>query len=336
MIQSVDLIPLTYLRSKLDRAYERVMNSGTYIGGHEVKAFEQEWSEYNQQSYCVAVGNGFDATQLLLRAMGVMPGDTVYVPAITAPPVWSAVNSLRATPVPFSVAKQLKTLLVYKEPAIFVNLYGQQTSIDPSFKHSIEDCCQSHGLLPRLTSIASFYPTKNLGCYGDSGAITTNSESLAEYLRSLHNYGSQGAINSRMDPLQAAFLRVKLPYLNDWNRQRTEQALWYNRYLQGYPLTLPDTTIPSVWHQYAISVDTRETRDALKEHLFTNGVQTQIHYPVPPHHLLSYNYDLPLANQWSSTTLSLPIGPHLKPSAIHLISVVIQEFFHKRCTNYPV
>ena len=322
MIKSVDLTPSPHLRSKLDDAYTRVMSSGIYIGGPEVEAFEQEWSAYNNQSYCIAVGNGFDALQLLLRAFHIGKDHSVLVPAITAPPTWSAVSAVGATPVPFSEKPY------HASASIFVNLYGQQCAINNDTVYSFEDGCQSHGLMPRLTSVTSFYPTKCLGCYGDSGAITTNNEALATRLRSLHNYGCRGAINSRMDPLQAAFLRVKLPYLNEWNEQRKEQARIYNMLLQGYPITLPDISIPSVFHQYAIRTTSRETRDALKAYLLENGVQSQIHYPIPPHRFLGYtSYDLPEADQWSATTLSLPIGPHLDVSDIYNISWDIQRFF---------
>ena len=773
MIKSVDLTPSLDLLLKLGDAYNRVMSSGVYIGGPEVEAFEKEWSAYNNQSYCVAVGNGFDALQLLLRTMRAKIGTNVYVPAVTAPPTWSAVSALGATPIPFSVVETSvvpdRQMLL---PAIFVNLYGQQCDIASKFINAIEDCCQSHGLMPRLTAawcldgntsiqmangksvsieslyndnaigrhvigfddelncveskitqvtksiytgdmidvlieknniihttaehsfpvmrngviewvqasdlssgdfviaprnivestpcrdlqktdietstkeqllayfsglvasdgcmysykregrpvnvisitntcdvvieiamdiiehltgarvsayrpkktphikiiksgnkvlfnnvqemnsfvasksidiqrywlagfadgdggfstqgknkgcltfstatkqdtdlvkrlllnfgiyasvvhrkpsirkwkngrvsyckdffclqvtgkdahrfissigfrqrkrlersnrfllgrnnmvkaynrnhdatidnvpvgamlketrlrcgkltyknktlsagviswaekgkyrvsryylmdlcrewdcvggdmwnlansdicwlkvksikrtpvynllvydIAtdtenfcaefvfvhnSFYPTKNLGCYGDSGAITTNDKSLATHLRSLHSYGCRGAINSRMDPLQAAFLRVKLPYLNEWNEQRKEQALAYNSLLQGLPITLPDISIPSVFHQYAIRVSSRKIRDALKFHLLENGVQSQIHYPVPPHRFLGYtSRDLPEADLWSATTLSLPIGPHLDMEDIHAVSCSVQRFF---------
>ncbi len=330
MIKSVDLTPSPDLRSQLDDAYTRVISSGVYIGGLEVEAFEKEWSAYNLQPYCVAVGNGFDALQLLLRTMNVI-GNSVYVPAITAPPTWSAVSSLGAIPTPFSVVETFvvpdRQMLL---PAIFVNLYGQQCEIAPKFINAIEDCCQSHGLMPRLTAAWSFYPTKCLGCYGDSGAITTTDESLATHLRSLHNYGCRGAINSRMDPLQAAFLRVKLPYLNEWNEQRKEQAWYYEKDLQGLPITLPlpDISIPSVFHQYAIRTSSRKIRDALKFHLLENGIQSQIHYPIPPHRLLGYtSRDLPEADLWSATTLSLPIGPHLDLEDIHAVSCSVQRFF---------
>lgn len=322
MIKSVDLAPPPYLRTRLDDAYRRVMSSGVYIGGPEVEAFEQEWSAYNNQSYCVAVGNGFDALQLLLRAHHIGKDRSVLVPAITAPPTWSAIAATGATPIPFSEKSH------HASATIFVNLYGQQCIINNNTIYSFADCCQSHGLMPRLTACFSFYPTKNLGCYGDSGAITTNDEALATHLRSLHNYGCRGAVNSRMDPLQAAFLRVKLPYLNEWNAQRKEQAEIYNELLQGFPIALPDLSIPSVFHQYAIRLSSRETRDALKTYLLENDIQTQIHYSIPPHRFLNYTlYDLPLADQWSATTLSLPIGPHLDISYIYNISWNIQTFF---------
>lgn len=325
-IKHTDLSITPDVRLALDRAYNRVLNASTFILGAEVEAFEAEWAEYNNTPYCIAVGNGFDALQICLRDLDLPIEDrSVIVPAFTAPPVWSAVLSLYARPVVHDEE-------AYAFASISVNLYGERAPLfNTDFK--IEDASQSHGLPPNKdadATVHSFYPTKNLGALGDAGSILTKDESLAQHLRSLHNYGTSGAVNSRLDTLQAAFLRAKLPYLAEWNARRYENARAYDSLLRDTPLQLPDINAESVWHQYAVLCIDQADRDALRAHLASDGIETLIHYPVPPHllfntHKLAAGYralpqSLHDAEDRAQRTLSLPVGPHITPKNIETIT----------------
>jgi dTDP-3-amino-3,4,6-trideoxy-alpha-D-glucose transaminase len=297
-----------------------VLSSGRYIGGYEVEAFEKEWAEYCEVEHCVACGNGFDALQLVLRAAGVGPGGKVIVPEWTAVATWAAVEALEAQP--FVPNASWDRWLEFSSTAIIaVHLYGiasttkQDYSLDVPF---IVDGAQSHGMLWQDTKDAcfhtttwSFYPTKNLGCYGDGGAITTPALSLADHLRELRRYGAPGAINSCLDPLQAAFLRVKLPYLDGWNETRRQHAARYLEGLRDVPgITLP--VVPEhctpVWHQFVIQTP---KRDELRACLDT--------------HALGYDYDLPEADRLAAQVLSLPVAPHLTDDDIDSVIEAITE-----------
>jgi len=330
-----DLRPSPQLRSELDDAYERVMSSGRYIGGYEVEAFEKEWAEYCEAEHCVACGNGFDALQLVLRAFGVGPGGIVVVPEWTALPTWSAVEAVGARP--FVPDESWDRWLEFTSTAIIrVHLYGiaSEGKLDYSLNiRFITDGAQAHGMKTygyrdSVSGITawSFYPTKNLGCYGDGGAITTSVVSLRDRLRELRRYGAPGAINSCLDPLQAAFLRVKLPYLDGWNETRRQHAA---RYLDGLK-DVPDITLPDVpdwcepvWHQFVIQTP---RRDELMDHLSERGIETMIHYPVPPHRALGYDYDLPEADRLAREVLSLPVAPHLTGEDIDTVIEAICAF----------
>lgn len=326
----VDLTPTGNLRRQLDAAYERVMASGQYISGAEVEAFEREWADYIGTRYCVACGNGFDALQLVLRAL--LPSNiqhAVIVPAWTATPTWAAVEARGDKPCPDTDYWGRAAI------QIIVHLYGIPCIRNQDYNHLgyIEDCAQAHGAAVNgkrcgslgLAGCWSFYPTKNLGAYGDGGAITTDDEALAGELRLLRSYGKPGAINSRLDPLQAAFLRVKLRYLDGWNARRREIAAMYLSGLRDLPVILPsvpDNTEP-VWHQFAIQTP---RRDELKAHLAERGIPTMIHYPVPPHRALGYDYDLPEADRLAAEVLSLPIGPHLSDGDVAAVIAAIREW----------
>ena len=302
MIKFVDLQPRGQLRRELDAAYERVMSSGRYIGGTEVETFEQEWAKYCGFEHCIACSNGFDALQLILRAHGIGSGDRVLVPAWTATPTWSGIVALGA--VPIVEGEDFRAV-------ISVHLYGFP-SWGAKYKPNIpviQDAAQAHGLRLQGTCAWSFYPTKNLGAYGDAGAITTNDAGLVSRLRDLRRYGCPGALNSCMDPLQAAFLHVKLPYLDGWNERRREMAGMYLDGLRDVPgLQLPHDHPSAVWHQFVVRSD---NRDKLQAHLAGEGIETMIHYPIPPHRALGYDYDLPEADRMAAQVLSLPIGLHL-------------------------
>lgn len=338
-IKHTDLSLTPDVRHAIDLAYDRILNASTFILGAEVEAFEAEWAEYNNTRYCIAVGNGFDGLQLCLRTQGAAEDRSVIVPAFTAPPVWSAVLSLNSIPVVYEEG-------AYAFASISVNLYGERAPLfDTDFK--IEDASQSHGLPPNKdadATVHSFYPTKNLGALGDGGSILTNSEPLAVFLRSLHNYGTNGAVNSRLDTLQAAFLRAKLPYLNTWNARRLENACAYDSLLRDTPLHLPDINAESVWHQYAVLCTDNADRDALRAYLADNGIETLIHYPVPPHllfntHKLAAEYhalpqSLHDAEDRAQRTLSLPIGPHITRKDIETITEFTLHYYenlHSLC-----
>ncbi|MBE0597720.1 MAG: DegT/DnrJ/EryC1/StrS family aminotransferase [Desulfuromonadales bacterium] len=340
--------PYVELKEELDAAYRRVMESGWYILGREVEAFEQEFAAYCETKHCIGVGNGLEALSLILRAMEIGPGDEVIVPANTYIATWLAVTHVGATPVPVEPVEQtynldpalIEQVVTPKTKAILVvHLYGQPADMDPinavAQKHGIkviEDCAQAHGgrykgrRAGSLGNAAgfSFYPGKNLGAIGDGGAVTTNDAELAERIRILRNYGSRikyhnevVGYNSRLDELQAALLRVKLSRLDEWNERRRLVAAQYLQGLRGqgqFSLpSFPDWAEP-VWHLFVVR---HGQRDALHKALGEAGVGTMIHYPVPPHLQPAYaglkfnDGDFPMSGRMAREVLSLPMGPHL-------------------------
>ncbi len=349
-IPFLDLRPLhEELRSELLQAFERVLDSGWYILGNEVKQFEREFAAYCEAKHCVGVGNGLEALHLILRAYGIGAGDEVIVPANTYIATWLAVTYAGATPVPVEPdertynldAAKIEAAITPRSKAIIaVHLYGQPSDMDAinavAQKYGlkvIEDAAQAHGARykgRRVGSLGdaagfSFYPGKNLGALGDGGAVTTNDAKLADEVRVLANYGSRikyhnevKGFNSRLDELQAAFLREKLKKLDEWNARRKALASAYLDALQGSPLALPfvpDWADP-VWHLFVVR---SPNRDALQKHLADHGVGTMIHYPIPPHFQPAYaelgipEGSLPISERIHREVLSLPMGPHLLP-----------------------
>lgn len=340
--------PYAELRSELDAAYERFMRSAWYVLGKEVEAFEQEYASYCDSKHCVGVANGLDALHLLLRAYDIGAGDEVIVPSNTYIATWLAVSQVGATPVPVEPdAKtfnfdpgRLAAALTSRTKAIMpVHLYGQPADMDPiiSFARQhglkvIEDNAQSQGARYRgrrtgsLGDAAghSFYPGKNLGAFGEAGAITTDDTALADRVRTFRNYGSKKkyynevkGYNSRLDELQAAFLRAKLKKLDEWNQRRAAVAEIYLEKLKeadGLQLPFVPEWAEPVWHLFVIR---HPQRDRLQEQLTTAGIGTMIHYPVPPHLSGAYANDgwsrgaFPLAENLAASVLSLPMGPHL-------------------------
>jgi dTDP-4-amino-4,6-dideoxygalactose transaminase len=335
------------LKDELDAAYQRVMDSGWYILGAEVSAFEAEFAAYCEAAECVGVASGLDALHLVLRALGVGPGDEVIVPSHTYIATWLAVTQTGATPVPVEPNERtfnidpvrIEGAITARTRALLpVHLYGQPADLDPIMelarRHGlkvIEDAAQAHGARYKGRRIGghgdavawSFYPGKNLGALGDGGAVTTNDPELAERLRVLRNYGSRvkyvhevQGYNSRLDPLQAAFLRVKLRHLDDWNLRRQGIAALYSSRLGGTDLILPE--VPSwadpVWHLFVVR---HPQRDVLQRRLIDAGIDSLIHYPIPPHKQAAYASSgfaidaFPLAARIAGEVLSLPIGPHL-------------------------
>jgi len=341
--------PYDELKAELDDAYFRFMRSAWYVLGREVEAFEEEFAFYCGVKHCVGVGNGLEALHLILRAYGIGEGDEVIVPSNTYIATWLAVSYAGAVPVPVEPNPQtfnldpdrLEAAITRRTKAVMpVHLYGQPADMDPILaiarKHGlkvIEDNAQAQGARYkgcRTGSLGdaagnSFYPGKNLGALGDAGAVTTDDPLLADRVRTLRNYGSKKkyyneckGYNSRLDELQAAFLRVKLRKLDEWNQRRRALALRYQAGLRKTPdLILP--TAPAwaepVWHLFVVR---HRDRNSLQQKLTQAGVGTLIHYPVPPH--LSGAYaggkwgrgSFPVAENLANTVLSLAIGPHLR------------------------
>lgn len=357
--------PNLELKSELDEAYRRVMESGWYILGQEVEAFEREFAAYCGVEHCVGVGNGLDALHLILRAMDIGPGDEVIVPSNTYIASWLAVSYAGATPVP--VEPDLSTCnlnpawieaaITSRTKAIMaVHLYGQPADMDPIRLLArsrglkvIEDAAQAHGARYRGERVGSlgdaagfsFYPGKNLGAMGDGGAVTTNDAWLAERIRVLRNYGSrvkyqndEKGYNSRLDELQAAFLRVKLLHLDRWNERRAAVAAEYCHVLADADLRLPGVLAAAqpVWHLYVVQTARREL---LTQALDRHGIGWLIHYPIPPHRQQAYREcfaraSFPVAEAMAGELLSLPIGPALAADQLELVARVIKETVGER------
>jgi dTDP-4-amino-4,6-dideoxygalactose transaminase len=354
--------PYLELKAELDAAYQRVMESGWYILGKEVEAFETEFAVYCETKYCIGVGNGLEALHLILRAMEIGVGDEVIVPANTYIASWLAVSQVGATLVPVEPDEKthninpslIENAITDRTKAIMaVHLYGQPADMDTineiAARHNlkvIEDAAQGHGARYKNRRVGSlgdaagfsFYPTKNLGAIGDAGAVTTNNAELADKIRLLRNYGSRvkyeneiQGYNSRLDELQAAFLRVKLAKLDEWNARRVKVAEQYLHNLSKNPHLMlqfvPDWAEP-VWHLFVVR---HPNRYNLEQHLRKNGIATLIHYPIPPHlsdayagegwHLDSF----PLSERLSKEVLSLPIGSHLNDQQIEAVTRTLLE-----------
>ena len=348
MIPFLDL-GATYreLKTDIDAAVARVLESGWYILGPEVEAFEAEWAAYCEVDHAVGLANGLDALILALRALGVGAGDEVIVPSNTFIATWLAASAVGATPVPVepdpfthNIDPALIEAAITPRTKVLmpVHLYGLPADLDPILdiarRHGlkvVEDAAQAHGARYKGKRIGahgdvacwSFYPGKNLGALGDGGAITTNDPELAQRIALLRNYGSrqryvneEAGVNSRLDPIQAAVLRAKLPYLDEWTDRRRAIAAAYTAKLAGTPLVLPHVPewAEPVWHLYVVRTQSRE---AMVETLGADGIGTLIHYPIPPHMQAAYADmgfapgDLPLAQQLAQEVLSLPMGPQL-------------------------
>jgi len=335
------------LRAEIDAAIHRVLDSGWYVLGPEVEAFECEWAEYCGADYSVGLANGLDALILALRALEVGPGDEVIVPSNTYIATWLAVSAVGAKPIPVEPDEKtynidpnrIESAITSKTRVILpVHLYGQPADLDPILtlarKHNlrvVEDAAQAHGASYKNRRIGShgdivcwsFYPGKNLGAMGDGGAITTNNADYAERIRVLRNYGSRvkyvnevQGVNSRLDPIQAAVLRAKLPFLEEWTKRRKTIAQEYLEGLTNIDLTLPfvpDWAEPA-WHLFVVRASEREK---FQKDLQDLGIGTLIHYPIPPHSQAAYSelqYEIdkfPITNKLAREVLSLPMGPQL-------------------------
>lgn len=347
------------LKEELDEAVSRVLSSGWYILGAEVAAFEREFAEYVGVKHCIGVGNGLDALYLSLRALGVGPGDEVIVPSNTYIATWLAVSYTGATPVPVESdprtynldPERVEDAITQRTRAIIpVHLYGQPADMEPIMAVAqrcgisvLEDAAQAHGARYKGKPVGSlghaagwsFYPGKNLGAFGDGGAVTTNDDDLADQIRVLRNYGSREkyvheavGVNSRLDEIQAAVLRVKLRHLDAWNERRRKVARTFLTELADTGLTLPYVPewVTPVWHLFVVST---QWRDALKQMLHEAGVGTLVHYPIAPHLQAAYRHlrlgtgMAPQVETTSRQVLSLPMGPHLDDSQLqHTIGAI--------------
>lgn len=351
-------LPYLELKAQIDEAISRVLDSGWYIGGEEVNLFEYEFAQFCDAQFCVGVGNGLDALHLALLALGVGEGDEVIVPSNTYIATWLAVSQCGAKPVavePDLTTYNLNPALVEKaitpktKVILPVHLYGQpadlETLIAIAKKYNLfvlEDAAQAQGAQYRGKRIGahadlvawSFYPGKNLGAFGDGGAVTTNNAELAKRVRILGNYGSEEkyinnvkGFNSRLDPIQAAVLRVKLKYLDEWNSRRAAIAKRYDAELVNDQLLLPQTPdwANPAWHLYVIR---HTAREQLQQKLAEISIGTMIHYPIPPHLQKAYRDlnlplgSLPISEKIHQEVLSLPISPHMTSDQI---SYVIQS-----------
>ncbi len=355
--------PYAELQTDLDAAYHRVAERGWFVLGQEVEAFENEFAAYCGAAHCIGVANGLDALHLILRALGVGPGDEVIVPSNTYVATWLAVSQTGATPVPVEPdartynldPARIEAAITPRTKAVLpVHLYGQAAEMDRiaavAAAHGlkvVEDAAQAHGArcggraAGALGDAAgfSFYPGKNLGALGDAGAVVTNDAALADAVRVLRNYGSRTkyynetmGYNSRLDELQAALLRVKLPKLDEWNERRKRVAARYLAGLAG----VADVVLPAaaaqtepVWHLFVIR---HPQRDLLAEHLKSHGVGTLIHYPLPPHLQQAYAQldfgpgDFPLAERMAREVLSLPMGPHVPDADADRVIAAVRSF----------
>lgn len=361
-------------RAEMDAATKRVLDAGWYLLGNELTAFEKEFAAYCGTKYAVGCANGLDALKLIVQAMGIGPGDEVIAPANTYIASLIAISANGATPVlvePDSQtclidATKIEEKITPRTKAIMVvHLYGRAMEMKPVWdlakRHGlkiIEDSAQSHGAYapdtlddaaPRRTgnlgdaSGFSFYPGKNLGCLGDGGAVTTNDDVLAEKIRALRNYGSDvkyhfpyRGTNSRLDEIQAAWLRVKLPHLDADNLRRREIARRYCEEIVNPAVRCPlwpresaldASRLSHVFHIFTVFCD---RRDELQAHLAAQGILTVIHYPIPPHRQPAYTewheLSLPVTEKIHATELSLPISPVMTDAEVDAVVDAVNAF----------
>lgn len=352
------------IKSSILAAFETFFDNSWYVLGDAVQQFEKEYAVFNHSKNAVGVSNGLDALFLALKALGLGPGDEVIVPSNTYIASILAVSYTAAIPVlvepdehTYNINPALiEAAITSRTKAILpVHLYGQACDMSTIMAIAesnhllvVEDNAQAHGASweKKLTGSwghingTSFYPGKNLGAFGDAGAITTDDEILAQKIRVLRNYGSQKkyhnetiGYNMRLDECQAAFLSVKLPYLQHWTAQRQASAKYYNLALAG----IGDLVLPFVaneaTHVYHLYVVCTSYRDTLQQYLQKKGIGTMIHYPVPPHLQQAYSSlglkkgDMPLAEKIAATCLSLPVWPGMKEEELFYVSECIRKFF---------
>lgn len=352
------------LKPQIDKAIHSVLSAGNFIGGEPVRLFEKNFAGLCSAKHCVGLGNGTDGLFLALRALNISSGDEVITPAwswistsevitaVGAEPVFVDVDSTYYTVTALEIEKKITSRT---KAVIVVHLYGQMAEIDrikELCQHKniaiIEDCSQAHlseadGIIAGVAGdcgVFSFYPTKNLGAFGDAGCIITNSKELAIKIRRLANHGGLTkdehlveGFNSRLDTLQAAILNVKLPYLSIWTKRRIELAQLYKSELIGIrEITLPQVRHNSV-HTFHLFVVLAERRDQLRKYLFEREVQSLIHYPKALPFEPAYSYlnhkksDFPVSVSLQESVLSLPIYPELEKDQIKYVCKSIRSFY---------
>lgn len=350
------------IKDEIRQAFNKVLESGWFILGKEVEYFEKEFAGYCNAKHCITVSSGTDSLHLALKALDIKEGNEVITTANTfiatafsisyagAKPVFIDINpatyNINTAEIENKITKNTKAIMP-------VHLYGLPSDMDKILEIAakynlkvIEDACQAHGANYKgkkagtIGNIGcfSFYPGKNLGAYGDGGALLTNDDAIAEKLRLLRNYGqtkkyehSLKGFNNRLDEIQAAILRVKLKYLDNWNARRTEIADKYNKLLKETGVMLPLKSDGSVWHIYAIRI--KAQRDKLQNYLSNAGISTLIHYPIPVHLQTAYKDlgveegCLPVTEQYAKELLSLPLFPEMTDAEIVFVANKIKEFF---------
>ncbi|MDJ0617902.1 MAG: DegT/DnrJ/EryC1/StrS family aminotransferase [Calothrix sp. MO_192.B10] len=354
------------IQSEISAAMERVISRTAFIGGEEVKQFEQEFADYCEVKACAAVGNGTDALYLTLRGLGIGPGDEVITVAHTFIATTEAISLTGARPVFVDIREDtmlicpdaIEAAITPRTKAILVvHLYGQPCEMDRLMEIAqahglkvIEDAAQAHGARwqgHRVGSLAdaacfSFYPGKNLGAYGDGGAVVSQDEDLIRHIRMLANHGRLEkytheieGVNSRLDSLQAAILRVKLPYLDQWNQSRQKLAAAYIEALGNSDVILPviHPNAESVWHLFVIRVSDRKRFQA---YLKDQGISTGVHYPIPLHQQPAYRYlqitqgSLPVTEKIAQEIVSLPMYAELTNHMVNDVVTSIHSYLGQK------
>jgi dTDP-4-amino-4,6-dideoxygalactose transaminase len=351
------------IQSEVEEAIQGVLESGSYILGDEVSLFEREFADYLGGEYAVGVGSGTDAIALTLLALGVGDGDEVITTPFTAVPTVMAIHLTGARPVfadireggyGLDAEQAARTVTARTKALVPVHLFGECIETDglanvarDAGAYLVEDACQAHGArrgekaagMSGSAGCFSFYPTKNLGAYGDAGAVATDDEELTARVRALRDYGRSSrevfrevGRNSRLDELQAAVLRVKLRHLDQWNKRRRRLAALYNSLLEDLPLELPIEQ-PAGSHVYHLFVIGAQDRDGLAEALTGKDIQTHVHYPTPVHlqpalEFLGYSKgDFPRAEAAAGRVLSLPMHPRLEEADVETVAREVRAFY---------
>ncbi|HEX6225029.1 MAG TPA: DegT/DnrJ/EryC1/StrS family aminotransferase [Chryseolinea sp.] len=352
------------IRTEALEALTNVYDRNWFVLGKELEMFEQEYARFSHSSFCVGVGNGLDALFIALKACSIGQEDEVIVPAHTFLATWLAVSKTGAKIVPIEpdpetfnidVNKLADAITSNTKAVVPVHLYGQSCDMTgilsltrPKSILVVEDNAQAHGATwngkPTGSlgdcSATSFYPVKNLGALGDGGAIVTHNYELAQYAMRYRNYGfekksvaSDQGTNSRLDELQAAFLRIKLKYLQSWNNERVKIAAVYLKNLEGVgDITLPKS-VAEARHVYHLFVIRTSQREALQKYLSDRSIETAVHYPIPPHlqkGLMNLGFkkgDFPITERIADTALSLPLWPGMEPDQVDYVCDIIKKFY---------
>ena len=361
MIKFLDLEKVNNrFRDEIDLRFKNILDKGWYLQGEENQKFADDFASFCGAEYAIGVANGLDAINLIIRAFGFGVGDEIIVPSNTYIATILAISENNCTPVlvepdinTYNINPDLiEEKITDKTKAIIVvHLYGQAVQMDKIWNLAkrynlkvIEDSAQAHGAIykgKRVGNLSdasafSFYPGKNLGCMGDGGAVTTNDKELFEKVKAIANYGSDRkyhhiykGVNSRLDELQAAVLDVKLSHLDEDNNRRREISKYYRENIKNPKIILPKVYDEKahVWHIFAIRT---EDRNALQKHLEANGIQTNIHYPTPPHKQGAYkewkNQSYPISEEIHRTVLSLPISPVMTNEEVKKVVEVVNRY----------